>query len=630
MKKSSLAIILLTSIMTVGMSQTDPRNYFLDAAGGNDESEGSTPLTAWKSIDKVNGTTFNPGDSILLKSGEVWNGRWLLKGSGAKDKPIVLTSYGEGEKPVIHGTGLLYTIFIYNREYWEINNLEITNFNPAEETLDMEAWEANNKSYWAESTTPRSQYNGARTRKCAILVEAKDYGAINHLHFRNLEIHGVNGDITSKDNGGIFLEIKSGSVETWFDDLLFEGCHIYDVDRTGISNKSYWDDRSLDQNSNWIPSKNVRYLNNIFERTGGNALIVRVTDGALMQGNLFAYCSIKWTGNANFPFNCDNMLIQYNEAHHTKYNLEDNDAGGFDSDYRCKNTIIQYNYSHDNEYGGILITSKGGGDRFNDGTIIRYNLFEDNHRHVVRVSGKPTNTVLHNNVFFVGAGNTSNEIIWHKSWSGYPDGTSYYNNIFYNLGSGNAYDLGSSTNNTFEHNLFYGNPVSNEPDDPHKISENPGFANPGTDGAAGFKITGSSPAAAAGKVLAILPDKDYFGNELSSAGPIDLGIHQVSEPLSDRGFLLNGTGTMDAISLFPNPAHEKLSVDCTGLPVKAFEWRITDIRGRNSQLCGSVDKDQEDYTLEIRLDKAGLQPGIYFLNFSLENGKEMLRPFVYY
>ena len=43
--------------------------YYVDAENGNDKKDGLTPETAWKTIDKVNKTTFEPGSAILLKRG---------------------------------------------------------------------------------------------------------------------------------------------------------------------------------------------------------------------------------------------------------------------------------------------------------------------------------------------------------------------------------------------------------------------------------------------------------------------------------------------------------------------------------------------------------------------------------
>ena len=41
--------------------------YYVDSRSGNDANTGMTPSAAWKTLDKVNATTFEPGDQILLK-----------------------------------------------------------------------------------------------------------------------------------------------------------------------------------------------------------------------------------------------------------------------------------------------------------------------------------------------------------------------------------------------------------------------------------------------------------------------------------------------------------------------------------------------------------------------------------
>ena len=68
--------------------------YYVDSTIGDDSNSGTSPETPWKSLDKVTATTFLPGDTILLKSGSVWNGEWLWpKGSGTADAPIILSDF---------------------------------------------------------------------------------------------------------------------------------------------------------------------------------------------------------------------------------------------------------------------------------------------------------------------------------------------------------------------------------------------------------------------------------------------------------------------------------------------------------------------------------------------------------
>jgi Right handed beta helix region len=93
------SLLLLTFSLASCHSQTT--DYYLDAGNGQDQNNGRTPSTAWKSLKKINSTKFKPGDRILLKKGEVWHEKLLLSGSGTPDNPIIFASYGDGEKPVV-------------------------------------------------------------------------------------------------------------------------------------------------------------------------------------------------------------------------------------------------------------------------------------------------------------------------------------------------------------------------------------------------------------------------------------------------------------------------------------------------------------------------------------------------
>ena len=100
--------------------------YFIDAQSGDDGNSGLAESEAWQSLEKVNGTEFGPGDRILFKAGDSWNGMLWPKGSGSIDSPIVIDQYGTGNKPLIIGGGtadLTGAVQLIDQEYWEINNL---------------------------------------------------------------------------------------------------------------------------------------------------------------------------------------------------------------------------------------------------------------------------------------------------------------------------------------------------------------------------------------------------------------------------------------------------------------------------------------------------------------------------
>ena len=519
------------------------KSYFVDNISGNDANKGTSVDAPWQSVERANKVKLQSGDSLLFRRGGSWVGNLVPRGSGSAGRHIVIGAYGQGPLPVIDAKGMVaegeiasYTIRLLNQEYIEIRDLKIRNFKPFEKPVQVKS---ETKNGWTNSV------------KMGIFVEGRDAGTLHHIHFSGLEVCDVNGAMETKDNGGIFMDITWNEnpdlrKQTSFEDVVLQNCYIHDVDRTGFSNMSVWWNRSLKSKwgdtlangkvHNWVPSKGIIIRNNRFERTGANALIVRAADSPVVEYNLFTHCAVKGSGNASFPFNCDNALFQYNEACYTVYNSEadswdgkkDADAGGFDSDWNCKNTLIQYNYSHDNGFGGVLICCDGGSKvGFNDGTVLRYNIFENNGHHVIRTSGPASGSKIYNNLFYSGADQDSVMLIYHKSWGGYSDSTLYQNNIFVARGKGCYFDTGKSTHNFFHANMFDGS-LQNKPSDPEGIDANPKFVGEGCQSGANpslrYLLQSGSPAINSGMPVGQNGGRDFTGKAIGSKptrGPLE-------------------------------------------------------------------------------------------------------------
>src|SRR4051794_3159870 len=96
------AAFLLSAIGSIANAAT----YHVDSRNGDDARDGLSSEHAWRTLAKINATTFAPGDRILLRAGSVWEGGALHPlGSGTAAAPIVLDREGEGPAPVIHGAG---------------------------------------------------------------------------------------------------------------------------------------------------------------------------------------------------------------------------------------------------------------------------------------------------------------------------------------------------------------------------------------------------------------------------------------------------------------------------------------------------------------------------------------------
>jgi hypothetical protein len=86
---------------------------------GNDANTGLTTSLAWKSISKVNSTTFKAGDQILFQKGGTFYGGITVNNSGIKGNPITYGAYGTGANPIITGLTTVTAWTNLGNNIWE-------------------------------------------------------------------------------------------------------------------------------------------------------------------------------------------------------------------------------------------------------------------------------------------------------------------------------------------------------------------------------------------------------------------------------------------------------------------------------------------------------------------------------
>ena len=494
--------------------------YYVNSREGNDSNTGTNPTFAWKTLAKVNAKTFLAGDRILLRSSSVWQGQLWPKGSGAEGKPIRVSMYGGGVKPVINGDGLFEdAVLLKNQEYWEIEDLEITN-------------------------------TGAqRAERRGVHVALENYGEAHHIYIQSLTIHDVNGVDSVKPNGGINYTSVGDKKPSRFVDLRIENNEIYHVDRSGIFG---WADSWV--RSKWFPSLGVVVRGNQLHDIGGDGIVVVATDGALVEHNVVGHANQRSDGYnvAIWAWSADNSVIQYNEAYGTK---GQRDGEGFDSDWNSRNTVIQYNYSHDNDGGFLLICNEGGHSpeesAGNTGTIVRYNISQNDRTRGINLAGPVKDSLVYNNTIYVGPEHTL-DLLLFSDWGGWTERTYLYNNIFYVAGtaqfsygisraSDGAYStapgFGTSKENVFDANVYYG--VKALADDPHALTADPLLIDAGQGGIgrhtlSGYRLQPKSLAKSSGKLIENNGGHDFWGNAAPSCNRTDRGASQ-SDGCSSAG-----------------------------------------------------------------------------------------------
>ena len=514
-----MKIYKLLLIILIFCSCTSKHTFYIDAENGKDSNNGTSPESAWQSLEKVNQTVFEAGDKILFKAGNSWNGQLEVQGSGTKEAPIQINNYGEGKNPAIHGNGEeLHTLLLHNVEYWEVRNIEITN-------------------------TGEERVAGRR----GVIVRAEDFGDCHHIILDSLEIHHVNGSLVKNDGGGsaVLWQNRGDSVKTRFIDLQITNCHLHHCERNGINSSGYTNRQE------WHPSLEVVIRNNRLEQIPGDGIVPIGTDGAIVEYNVMRDCpdilSHQEAAAGIWPWSADNTVIQFNEVsgHKAKW-----DGQGFDSDWNCQNTIIQYNYSHDN-YGGFLLVCNNGNNIHTNGnigtlnTIIRYNVsvndgirpYETKRRSwfapTMHISGPVEDTKIYNNVFIIPEKpieKNDRTIVEMDNWGGpWPQNTQFANNIFYVEEKADFFFFFNGDEVTeFTNNCFYGN-FENLPNDPAAIFEDPEFVDVSARGDGfevlkNFMLQKTSPCADSGINIENNGEQDLFGNSLKE--PINIGAHE--------------------------------------------------------------------------------------------------------
>lgn len=75
--------------------------YFANAPEGDNANHGNSTYYPKETISAVNGLALTPGDSVFFKKGDLFEGQINNPEDGSGATPVVFTSYGTGERPIL-------------------------------------------------------------------------------------------------------------------------------------------------------------------------------------------------------------------------------------------------------------------------------------------------------------------------------------------------------------------------------------------------------------------------------------------------------------------------------------------------------------------------------------------------
>ncbi|AZQ64885.1 T9SS type A sorting domain-containing protein [Flammeovirga pectinis] len=128
----------------VEVERTESKTYYLDDNNGNDNNDGLSISTPFKSVDRVNALTLLAGDSILFKGGTTFDGQLIISAKGTEENPIIIDTYGT-ESATLEVSNFLSVLKLDGATNIQVSNLSFKNkTSPVSEQYGIEIMNSDN------------------------------------------------------------------------------------------------------------------------------------------------------------------------------------------------------------------------------------------------------------------------------------------------------------------------------------------------------------------------------------------------------------------------------------------------------------------------------------------------------
>ena len=493
-KKIDKALSVILAVVTVVVSlaffayaEETGATYYVDSVNGNDSNIGTDINNPVKTVDGLVGAEFIPGTAVLFKNGGEYKCAATLTCSGTKDNPIVISSYGEGEKAVLYTDENTEILRLFDCSYITVSNLHFK--------------APNGGGIWIDTLTKTSE--GI---------------TIDNVLFTDIQNYKVNGrDDNSRGaapaRAAVMVKGLPARSRYAVNDLTIINSEVYNC-ANGFMIWGSWNESQTpwcktEEEIDPVYNEGLLIKNCYFHEMDAEAVIVGMCDGALVTDCRAINCcqgdGLKENGEigyftaAMWFWGSENSTIQYCEIAGQK-NVGDGMAVDFDS--HTNNCTYQYIYSHDN----MRFICNNPNYSGQHGNMVRYCLSVNDNK------GRSTTAVgacgEHNFKFYNNTIVNCGEFQFKNLYN-----SLVANNIIIPIdGATIAYDIDSSRNNVLKNNCYY--KVANPLIDLLSKNTVPGFVGEDYSDYMSFEISKDSPLIGAGVDVEDELITDFFGNEI--------------------------------------------------------------------------------------------------------------------
>jgi hypothetical protein len=326
-----------------GSAGSGPLTYYVSPSG-NDAADGTSPATAWRSLDRASSAALRPGTRLLLQGGQRFRGHLTLNhlDAGNARRPVIVSSYGKGRATIVtpRGSGMV----IFNTAGVDVRGVRVSG----------------QQRTWPSGSGINMFSNLPGNRK------------LSHIAIEDVDVSGF----------AYGISVGGGRGTTGFRDVFVQNSALHDNLDAGLVTYG----PAFDAASPSYANEDVRISHvTAFHNRGDPRLKAYSSGSGIILGSVrngtVAWSTAYANGGAGGSVPGPEGIWAYDS---TKIDIEHNvsyrnrtanraDGNGFGLDQNTSGSYLQYNLSYGNDGAGYLVyTGVRNGATTHD--VLRFNI----------------------------------------------------------------------------------------------------------------------------------------------------------------------------------------------------------------------------------------------------------------
>jgi hypothetical protein len=330
--------------------------YYISATG-DDAADGTSPATAWRTLNRATAAQLPPGTQLLLEGGAQFAGplAFTQEDAGDPGNPVSVGSYGQGPATIAAAAGS--GIIVYDTAGIQITNLTVT----------------------GQAVPPQ----GAGIN---LYNDLAGNIKLDHVYVSHVDVSGFEDGVS----------IGGGQGTSGFSHVAVSNSALHDNLANGLA--SYgpaFDPASPGYAHAHLTVSHVAAYNNLGDpaqtaHNSGSGIVIGSTSGATVAWSA-AYDNGGQGGaltqgpDGIWAYDSTGVVIKHNLSYRNRSN-NSRDGGGFDLDQNTSHSTLEYNLSYDNAGFGYLLYTPSTNDA-DKSNVVRWNISSGDTQVNTRCSG---------------------------------------------------------------------------------------------------------------------------------------------------------------------------------------------------------------------------------------------------